>query len=97
MCDCIKQVKEKASENFVKQIEENNSVHSWIDKGDFVNRALNLSGGPSMIGMPFELQYIRTKRNGQPESRVTTKTIMFYQIYCPFCGEKFEDAKKENG
>ena len=93
MCECLKETAKKASEMYVAKIEENYTVANWIDKGAFAHKSFSFNGGPSKIAMPFIFQYIKQKKNGEPERNVTTNTINIYPTFCPFCGKKYPEEK----
>lgn len=80
MCECIKNLTEKAKELFSK---EHSQLSSSITSCSFENLAL-IPEGKIFFPVTIETQ------PGGTGTRIKKHKINFINSYCPFCGEKLE-------
>lgn len=92
MCNCVNKITKTASKSVIGYVDQKTNVHEWLNTGTFDNLSLVIKDGHRRIGMPFIFEYIRQRANGEPEKRVTREHAIIYPTFCPFCGEKFEQA-----
>jgi hypothetical protein len=94
-CNCLNEVEKQFIERVKKSIQEKYKVDHFIEDSSagFTNKGLFFE--PVRMGLifPFELKYVRQKKNGEPENKVKTYTTSVIPTYCPFCGKEL--LKKE--
>jgi formamidopyrimidine-DNA glycosylase len=88
MCDCIN----KTEANIRSEIEKRNP--DWdIQSALYMNQAYLFDAGISVIGMEFEVEYLRETKSGNKQRK--TYRFMINGQFCPFCGKEIKELKSK--
>jgi hypothetical protein len=90
-CNCLDEIEKQFIERVKKSIQEKYKVDHFIEDSSagFVNKAFFFDPTSRGLVFPFELRYVRQKKNGDPENRVIIYKTSVVPTHCPFCGKKF--------
>jgi hypothetical protein len=67
---------------------------SKVHSAHFTNKLLSLEGGIWVFMLPFEMEYTPLKVNGREATNRKTYTTNLAVNYCPVCGEKRVQGRK---
>ena len=97
MCNCIEETKKLILDNFN---ETYNFPYGLAEKTeiDFPNENLLLVGRRAVktLMIPTVITYRENKKDGTPRQNKSSRQINIKCSYCPFCGEKNEEERKDN-
>ncbi|GEM_PF-1519533 len=96
MCNCIEEIKKLVLDNFN---ENYNFPHGLAEKTeiDLPNESLILKGSKAVKALlvPSIITYRENKKDGTPKQHKSSREISLQCDYCPFCGEKIGEEKKD--